>query len=72
MLAERVSGDVLNAAGFPLNRVCRELAGLLPDLEQEVTFPRTGSEIMTREGSDVVGQEVTFTGTGSGIITDRK
>ncbi|XP_041503470.1 probable bifunctional dTTP/UTP pyrophosphatase/methyltransferase protein [Microtus oregoni] len=29
MLVERVEGDALGAVGFPLNRVCRELQGLL-------------------------------------------
>ncbi|XP_028632051.1 probable bifunctional dTTP/UTP pyrophosphatase/methyltransferase protein [Grammomys surdaster] len=46
MLAEHVCGDVLNAAGFPLNRVCRELAGLLPPVPgQEVTVSETGSDL---------------------------
>ncbi|XP_052028005.1 LOW QUALITY PROTEIN: probable bifunctional dTTP/UTP pyrophosphatase/methyltransferase protein [Apodemus sylvaticus] len=31
MLVERVDGDALNAAGFPLNRFCREVARALPD-----------------------------------------
>lgn len=30
MLVEHVDGDVLNAAGFPLNRFCREVARALP------------------------------------------
>lgn len=31
MLVEHVDGDVLNAAGFPLNRFCREVTRVLPD-----------------------------------------
>ncbi|KAL6038755.1 hypothetical protein STEG23_008248 [Scotinomys teguina] len=37
MLVERLEGDFLNVVGFPLNRLCRELAALLSDRTPTVT-----------------------------------
>ncbi|XP_029329605.1 probable bifunctional dTTP/UTP pyrophosphatase/methyltransferase protein isoform X2 [Mus caroli] len=51
MLVQGVAGDALNAAGFPLNRFCRELARALPVPagSEEVTSSTTGVDSADRK-----------------------